>query len=118
MSNAFVKGQTEQTYPSSILRKEIIGFGDPRESLFTDSQRKELVGLMERDAFRDMLKEEAEPSANVLPSRYVIDIKHADNNETTKFCKRDLFSMVIRTVPNNKLSTTPEQSGQNLRASC
>lgn len=36
---------------------------------------------MEQGALGVILNEEAEPNANVLPSRYVLAIKHVDNND-------------------------------------
>ncbi len=79
LPNAFHDGSTEPTYTQTILHTEIIPNNDPRSNRFDDAKRKELLGLLERGAFRICLKEEAGPDANIIPSRYVLAIKHGGN---------------------------------------
>ncbi len=50
---------------------------DPRESLFGDAIRKEILGLIERGTFRLPLLGEAGDNPNVIPCRYVLTIRHA-----------------------------------------
>ena len=43
----------------------------------SEDKRKKLVGLLERGAFKIILTEEAGSNPNILPTRYVLAIKHA-----------------------------------------
>ncbi len=63
--------------PPRVLYTEDVLPGDPRESLFGDAIRKEILGLIERGTFRLTLLEEAGDNPNVIPCRYVLTIKHA-----------------------------------------
>lgn len=47
--------------------------------MFDDAKRKELLGLLEKGAFRIVLQEEVDENANIIPSRCVLAIKHADD---------------------------------------
>ncbi len=60
-----------------ILHTEIISENDQRATLFDEAKRKELNGLLERGVFRIFLKEEAGDNPNIVPSRFVLAIKHA-----------------------------------------
>lgn len=65
----------------NILYTEIIKPGDPRENLFDEAKRKELIGLIERGTFRLVLREEMGENPNIIPSRFVLSIKHSINGE-------------------------------------
>lgn len=65
-----------------ILLTEILKPNDPRcESIkFDEAKAKEIVGLLNKKAFRVVLKEEIEPDANVLGGRFVLTIKNKDTD--------------------------------------
>ena len=65
----------------TILHTETISPGDPRAEEFSDAKRKEILGLIEKGTFRIVLKEEAGPDPNVVPSRYVLTIKHSGDEK-------------------------------------
>lgn len=69
-----------------ILWTEIIPTGDDRESLFHDAKKNEILGLIERGTFRITLTEEIDKSEkpNILPSRFVLAIKHTDGGDIFK----------------------------------
>lgn len=78
LPNAFKSGQTEPRYPLQVLHTEILSAGDAREGLFSEEKRKELLGLLERGVFKIVLREEAGDRPNIVPSRYVLAIKHSE----------------------------------------
>ena len=80
LPHASVDNIAEPRYPPTVLHTEILLPGDPRESLFDEEKCKELMGLLERGAFKLILREEAGPNPNVVPTRYVLAIKHAQTN--------------------------------------
>ena len=88
LPNATVDNVKEPRYPPTVLHTEILSPGDPREQLFTEEKRKELVGLLERGAFRIVLREEAGDNPNVVPTRYVLAIKHSQNNQPPRLKAR------------------------------
>ena len=47
-----------------------------------DAKKKEILGLVERGTFKLVLEEEAGPNPNLIPSRYVLAIKHSSNGST------------------------------------
>jgi transposase InsO family protein len=63
---------------------ETIYSADPRVALFDDAKRKELFGLIERGTFRLVLREDAGPNPNIIPSRFVLGIKHESGAERLK----------------------------------
>lgn len=67
------------SYPPTVLHSEIISENDPRARMFDAAKKKELVGLFKRGAFRIVLREEAGENPNILPSRFVLTIKHPDS---------------------------------------
>ena len=82
MLNADSEQISKPTFPKQLLHLEVnhteeIPSNDPRSSLFDDERKQELLGLIEKGAFRIVLKENAGPNPNILPSFYVLDIKHA-----------------------------------------
>ena len=66
----------------TILHTEKISHGDPRAEEFSDAKRKEILGLIEKGTFRIVLKEEAGLDPNVVPSRYVLTIKHSGDEKS------------------------------------
>ena len=68
--------------PPSVLHTEVLHPGDPRAGLFDDAKRKEILGLVERGTFKSVLEEEAGPNPNLIPSRYVVAIKHSSDGST------------------------------------
>lgn len=68
-----------------ILFSEVIPTGDPREAFFDDAIRSEILGLIEKGTFRITLEEElSEQKPNIIPSRFVLTIKHVDGKEIYK----------------------------------
>ena len=59
------------------MHTEIINTGDNREALFDDAKRHELLGLLEKGAFRIRLHVDAGPNSNTVPTRFVLAIKHS-----------------------------------------
>lgn len=51
---------------------------------FVEAKRNEILGLIDKGTFRLVLREEAGPSRNVMPSRYVLDLKHENSNTRYK----------------------------------
>lgn len=70
-----------------VLHTEVIKHGDPRESLFDEAKCKGLNGLLERGAFKVVLRSEAGENPNVVLSRFVLTIKNK-NDGTTKYKAR------------------------------
>ena len=81
LPNAHNENMTAPRYPIMIMHTEILRHGDPREALFDEEKRKELLGLLERGAFKICLREEAGPSPNIVPTRDVLAIEHAQRNQ-------------------------------------
>ena len=71
-----------------IMHTEIIQESDPRASLFDEAKQKELNGLFERGAFKIVLREEVEDNPNIVPSRYVLAIKHGQKDTPPKLKAR------------------------------
>lgn len=65
---------------TTVLWTEDLMTGDPREALFDDAKRQEILGLIERGTFRVVMEEEAGPNPNIIPSRYVLSIKHGEDD--------------------------------------
>ena len=67
----------------NVFMAEVINENDPRSSFpqMTEAKRQEIRGLLERGAFKVILREEIPPDANVLPGRFVLAIKSADNGQ-------------------------------------
>lgn len=59
-----------------ILHKEKIQKHDARASQFDDAKKKEILSIFERGTFRIVLEEDARPSPNLVPSRFVLTIKN------------------------------------------
>ena len=72
----------DNTGPPRILYTEVLTRGDPREKCFDDAKRQELMGLIEKGTFRVVLREEIGQNPNIVPSRYVLAIKHSETGET------------------------------------
>ena len=83
-------GYTNHSRPqSNIMHTETLPAGDPREYLFDDAKRNELLGLIEKGTFRIVLKEDMEKEGhnlNVILSRFVLTIK--ENDGITKYKAR------------------------------
>ena len=73
--------EQEPNYVPMIMHTEVLTHGDPREPLFYEEKRKELEGLLKRGVFKICLKEEAGENPNVIPSRFVLAIKHSQNDD-------------------------------------
>ena len=80
MPNFHTTGLVEPNYPQRILYTEIIPQNDPRASLFDEAKREELNGLLQRGAFKIVLKEDVDPNPNIIPSRFVLAIKHGQRD--------------------------------------
>jgi Reverse transcriptase (RNA-dependent DNA polymerase) len=63
---------------------ETIYATDPRAALFDDAKRAELFSLIERGTFRLVLREDVGPHPNIIPSRFVLGIKHESGTERLK----------------------------------
>jgi Reverse transcriptase (RNA-dependent DNA polymerase) len=69
---------------SEICWTEVIYADDPRSKLFDTAKQKELFGLIERGTFRLVLREEAGSHPDVIPSRFVLSIKHESGEDRLK----------------------------------
>ena len=60
----------------TVCMKEVIIENDPRSCLpcMIDAKKREIRGILERGAFRVILREEIAPDANVLPGHFVLTI--------------------------------------------
>lgn len=65
-----------------VLYTEVLRHGDPRTPLFDDAKRQELMGLLEKGTFRVVFRRDIGPNPNIVPSRYVLAIKHSENGDT------------------------------------
>lgn len=54
---------------------------DPRTELFNESRREENDGLISRGTFCIVLRSEDENLQNIIPSRFMLTIKHDQNGE-------------------------------------
>jgi Reverse transcriptase (RNA-dependent DNA polymerase) len=52
-----------------------------REALFDDAKRLEVLGLIRRGIFRLVIEEELPDSPNIVPSRFMLAIKHGDDGQ-------------------------------------
>jgi hypothetical protein len=52
--------------------------------LFDDSNRAEIFSLIDRGTFRLALREDVGPHPNIIPSRFVLGIKHESGTERLK----------------------------------
>ena len=66
-----------ESFHTEALLTEILHPWDPRSNgpEMTEAKKKEICGLLERGAFKVILKEEVPKDANVLPIRFVLAIK-------------------------------------------
>ena len=60
---------------------EVISLRDHRRGLFDDAKRKEIDSLLKRSTFNLVLRSELERNPNIVPSRFVLAIKHNDSSE-------------------------------------
>lgn len=60
---------------------EIITPHDPRSGLFDEAKRNELEALIKRGTFKMVLRSELENNPNIVPSRFVLAIKHKETGE-------------------------------------
>ena len=58
---------------------EIISPCDPRSRTFEEEMSKELKGLIEKGTIKIVLREEARERLNIIPTSFVLGIKHGDN---------------------------------------
>jgi Reverse transcriptase (RNA-dependent DNA polymerase) len=69
---------------SEVCWTEVIYPDDLRSQLFDSAKQKELFRLIERGNFRIVLREEAGSHPNVIPSRFVLSIKHESGEDRLK----------------------------------
>lgn len=69
---------TQQNAPVTFFT-EIIHRRDPRTGLVDEAKRKELPSLIERGTFRIFMRSDAGPEPNIIPSRFVLALKHKEN---------------------------------------
>lgn len=60
---------------------EVIHPRDPRAGLFNESKRKDTDGLLSHGTACTVLCSEYETSLTIIPSRFVLTIKHDENGE-------------------------------------
>ena len=116
MPNAYSEQISKPTYPMQLLHLEIhhtevIPPNDPRSSLLDDEKKQELLGLIEKGTFRIVLKENAGPNPNILPSRYVLAIKHAEDGSTklkARFVVGGHKDTMKNSLPHNSPTIRPE----------
>jgi hypothetical protein len=65
----------------TVYITEVLSPNDPRKSLFWSAIAQEMNGLVDRGTFQLSLRSEGGPNASVLPSRFVLSIKRADDGE-------------------------------------
>jgi Reverse transcriptase (RNA-dependent DNA polymerase) len=78
---SFVKNNVD---PHSTLHSVVIQNRDPRARLFDQAKQNEISGLFNKGTFRivrraDVIEEHKGTRPNVLPSRFVLAIKHEDD---------------------------------------
>ncbi len=88
LPNVTLDNITEPAYPARVMHIEILRPGDPRESLFKEEKRKELLGLLERSAFKICMREEAGQNPNIVPTGYFLAIKHSQTEDPPKLKAR------------------------------
>ena len=66
---------------SRTLYTEIIAPRDPRSKLFHEAKEREIEGLIQRGTFQMVLQSELGRNPNIVPSRFVLAIKHKDTGE-------------------------------------
>ncbi len=88
LPNASIENLKPPRYPPTILHTEILAQGDKRERWFDEEKRKELLGLLERGAFKICLREDAGDNPNIVPTRYVLAIKHSQTDEPPRLKAR------------------------------
>lgn len=54
---------------------------DPRSKLFDEAKIKEIKGLIDRGTFQIILRRDAGEDPNIIPSRFVLAIKHKKNGQ-------------------------------------
>ena len=64
-----------------IMMTEVLDTKDPRTNGFEDAKQKELEGLIGRGTFKLVLREEIESDPNIVPSRFVLAIKHLEDGK-------------------------------------
>jgi transposase InsO family protein len=79
-----VRDKTPLPGLSEIHWTEVVYPNDPRTKLFDFEKQKELYGLIERGTFRLVLREESGARPNIIPSRFVLSIKHESGHEKLK----------------------------------
>jgi hypothetical protein len=62
-----------------LMFTEVISPRDHRSGLFDDAKRKEIDGLLNRGTFKLELRSELESNPNIVPSRFVLAIKHKES---------------------------------------
>eukprot|EP00171_Calliarthron_tuberculosum_P003375 IDg3375t1 len=82
LENVYSEELSGPSYNPMVLHTEVLKQGDPRECSFDEAKREELLGLLKRGTFRIVLREEIESNPNVIPSRYVLAIKHKIDGST------------------------------------
>ena len=65
----------------TLYYTEVLSPRDPRCGMFDEAKRKELEGLFKRGTFKMMFRSELEDDPNIVPSRFVLTIKHLDTGE-------------------------------------
>jgi hypothetical protein len=67
-----------------VYMTEIVSNSDSRAALFDDAKRQEILGLIDRGTFSIVTcpDDKATGKPNILPSRFVLAIKHAETGET------------------------------------
>lgn len=67
-----------------IFLTEVIEKSDPRAAQFDAAKKAEILSLIDRGTFSIVLRPEdsRSPKPNILPSRFVLAIKHKDTGET------------------------------------
>lgn len=69
------------TINASTFHGEVISPSDPQSARFDMEKKEELEGLLERGTFKVVLRSELEEDPNIVPSRFVLVIKHKATGE-------------------------------------
>ena len=90
LPNKTIHNIKKRRYPQTILHAKIIQTGDQRNSLFSKEKRQELLGLLERGAYRLIYREDAGDSPNIVHTRIVLAVRHTQKSESLKLKARSL----------------------------
>ena len=81
LPNAYAQRLAQPAIKPQIMHTEVLPIGDAREGLFDEAKRSELLDLIRRGTFKIVLRDECGKNPSVVPSRFVLAIKHTITGE-------------------------------------